>query len=110
MTWDASDDLVHILESLRNGDFTIMATIITGDSSIHTDKAIEWLKANGATIEQHAALSIITLPETMTLDHDADYHRAWRYTVSLKADEDNGPYVEVCANADPHQIEFYLEK
>jgi len=87
-----------------------MATIITGDNSLHTDAAVEWLKANGATVEDHAALSIITLPETMTLDQDGDHRRAWRYTVSLKADEQCGDYVEICAGADPYQIEFYLEK
>lgn len=107
--WIERDERAHILDSLQNGDFTIMAqTIITGDNSKHTDAALEWLKANGATVEDHAALSIITLPETMTLDHDSDHRRAWRYTVSLK--DDDSTFIEVCANADPYLAELYLEK
>lgn len=83
-----------------------MATIITGDNSKHTDAAVEWLKANGATIEDHEALSIITLPDTMQLEHS---HPAWKYVVSLKSENGDGKYVEICTDADPYKIEMYLE-
>jgi len=83
-----------------------MAHLITGDSSKHTDEAIDWLKLHGATVVDFEGLSLITLPETMELDHGDP---AWRYTVSLKDDE-NEEYVEICSDADPYRVEFYLER
>lgn len=83
-----------------------MATIITGNSSKNTDEAIEWLKANGATVEDHAALSIITLSDRLELE----YSYPKKYTVVLKGTYGEDGYVEIFVDADPYKIEFRLEE
>ena len=80
-------------------------TIITGDVSRSTEEAIEWLKARGAVIEDHAALSIITLPDTLELQ----YSYPKKYTVCGKEDYGEDGYVEIFVDADPYKIEFRLE-
>ena len=107
MIWNESDEIVHLEDSIRNGDFEVSKqTIITGDVSRGTEEAIEWLKANGATVEDHACLSIITLPESLSLE----YSYPKQYTVSDKATYGEDGYVEIFVDADPYKIEFRLEK
>ena len=81
-------------------------TIITGDVSRATEEAIEWLKAKGATVHDHAALSIITLPDTLELQ----YCYPKKYTVVDRDTYGENGYIEIFVDADPYKIEFCLEQ
>ncbi len=86
---------------------TMGKAIVTGCVSTE-DQAVEWLKAQGATVNGCQAVTVIVLPERAMVNEDG-YH--WRYTITFYGPDGNSleTYVEVELNVDAYETVLRLK-
>ncbi len=84
-----------------------MTQAICTGSAYTEDRAIEWLKARGATVASVQAVTVIVLPESARLESDGRY---WRYAITFygpDGDEEE-TYVEMEHYADAYETVLRL--